>query len=204
MHDCRDWHLGNSQRTVKEDNDKRQRHLNEQGEFLPRHPDVSTRYFQLILPYLTCETQLNNPTFLDPLYELVALHPEHFLPTPAALTCYDPPQPTYKMYVPSPDRRLRESPGDIICAPFPPFSGPDRQPGLRLNPFLVILNAANVFHWYHQLESPSKRGLPPLPDDVMELMKQTTELSELIYWEPQIEPGSYAEIVELTSRNFSV
>jgi len=51
---------------VKEDNDKRQRHLNDQGEFLPRHFDVSARYFQFILLYLTCETQLNNPTFLDP------------------------------------------------------------------------------------------------------------------------------------------
>jgi hypothetical protein len=41
---------------VKEDNDKRQRHLNEQGAFIPRHLDVSARYFQLTLPYLTLET----------------------------------------------------------------------------------------------------------------------------------------------------
>lgn len=41
---------------VKEDNDKRQRHLDEQGAFLPRHLDVSVDYFQLTLAHLTCET----------------------------------------------------------------------------------------------------------------------------------------------------
>jgi len=41
---------------VKEDNDKRQRHLDEQGAFLPRHLDVGVDYFQLTLSYLTCET----------------------------------------------------------------------------------------------------------------------------------------------------
>jgi hypothetical protein len=133
---------------------------------------------------------------LDPKYELVALHPEHLLPVDTVLILYDPAQRTHKTYVPSPDRRLRESPGDLTCAPFPPFSGPDRQPGFRLNPFMVILNAANLFCQYYSLGSPSP--LPPLPDDVLELMKQTTELSDLIYWKPEIEPGSYAENIELS------
>jgi len=140
--------------------------------------------------------QLDNPTFLDPQYELVALHPEHLLPVDTVLIRYDPAQRTHKTYVPSSDRRLRESPGDLTCAPFPPFSGPDRKPGFRLNPFLIILNAANLFCQYYRLGSPSP--LPPLPDDVLELMKQTTELSDLIYWKPEIEPGSYAENIELS------
>jgi hypothetical protein len=41
---------------VKEDNDNRQRHLDEQGVFLPRHLDVGADYIQLTLAYLTCET----------------------------------------------------------------------------------------------------------------------------------------------------
>ena len=127
--------------------------------------------------------QLNNPTFLDPQYELVALHPERFLPAKSVLARYNPArQATHQTYVPSPDRRLRESPGDLTCAPFPPFSGPDRQPGSRLNPFLVILNARALFVCY--FNSPSPRQ--PLPIDVLELMNETAELADLIYWEPGV------------------
>jgi len=128
--------------------------------------------------------QLNNPTFLDPKYELVALHPERLLPAKSVLVRYDPARPaTHQTYVPSPDRRLCESPGDLTCAPFPPFSGPeDRQPGSRLNLFLVILNATASFMSY--FNSPSPRQ--PLPIDVLKLMSETVELVDLIYWKPGV------------------
>ena len=38
-----------------------------------------------------------------------------------------------------------------------------------------------------------------MPDDAVELMNKTTELSDLIYWKPLIELGSDAENIELTS-----
>jgi hypothetical protein len=40
--------------------------------------------------------------------------------------------------------------------------------------------------------------MPPLPVDVVEVMKQTTELFDLVYWKPSIEPGSDAENIELS------
>jgi len=127
-------------------------------------------------------SQLNNPTFLDPQYELVALYPRHFLSDNTFLVLYDPTQGGSKIYVPSPDDRLGESPGDLTCTPFPPFSGPDRQPGSQLNPFLVILRAAISFGYY----DPSQ----PLPLDVLQLMKETTELSSLILWKPEVRNGA--------------
>ena len=114
------------------------------------------------------------------------------------LICYDPERLSHKTYVPSPDRRLRESPGDLTCAPFPSFSGPVRQPGAELNPFSVAINAEIKFRRYDRLDPPSH----PLPDDVLELMKQTEELVELIYWEPEVKPGSYAEQIAMTREAF--
>ena len=121
--------------------------------------------------------QLNNPSFLDPMYELVALIPENFLPAKKVLLRYDPEQGSPRIYVPSPDHRLRESPGNLTCPQFPPFSGPTRQPDTHLNPFLVILSGESLFRTYFDFPSP-----PPLPNDVLELMKATIELVDLIYW----------------------
>jgi hypothetical protein len=134
--------------------------------------------------------QFNNPSLSNPQYELVVLHPEHFLPGGNVLILYDPEQLSHKAYVPSPDRRLREFPGDLSCARFPSFSGPDRPPGLALKPLSVVINADIRFRRYRRLAPPSQ----PLPDDVLELMKQTEKLVELIYWEPEVKPGSYAEM----------
>ena len=121
--------------------------------------------------------QLNNPSFLNPKYELVALRPEHFLPAPTVLLRYDLTQGSHKAYVPSPDRRLRESPGDLTC---PPFSGPSRQPDAQLNPFLVILDADKTFRRYFNSAPPRQ----PLPRDVLQLMKDTMELVDMICWKP--------------------
>ncbi|KAF8957602.1 hypothetical protein BDZ97DRAFT_1924481 [Flammula alnicola] len=161
---------------LKVDNNARQLHLDQRGVKIQRRLDFS------------------NPSFLNPRYELVVLHPEHFLPVGSVLTCYDPAQIGHKTYVPSPYRRLRESPGDLARPPFPPFSGPNRRPGAELNPFLVIINAEIKFRRYHRLQPPSQS----LPEDVLELIKQTEELVELIYWEPEVKPGSYAEQIEMT------
>jgi len=49
------------------------------------------------------------PCFANPQYELVALHPEHFLPNGFPLTVYDHETGTYKNYVAARDRCLRET-----------------------------------------------------------------------------------------------
>ncbi|CAA7269270.1 unnamed protein product [Cyclocybe aegerita] len=58
---------------------------------------------------------LTHPSFLNPQYELVVLHPEHFLPAGSVLTCYDPVLASHKTYTPSPDRRF------LVTSPNPPF-----------------------------------------------------------------------------------
>ena len=113
------------------------------------------------------------------MYELVALFPENFLPAKKVLLRYDPEQGSPRIYVPSPDHRLRESPGDLTCPQLPPFSGPTRQPDAQLNPFLVILSTESLFRIYLDSTSPQL-----LPNDVLELMKATIELVDLIYWKP--------------------
>jgi len=121
--------------------------------------------------------QLSNPSFLDPKYELVVLVPED---AKNVLLHYDPAQGGPKIYVPSPDHRLRESPGDLTCPQFPSFSGPTRQPDAKLNPFLVILYAEIMF------QSCFDFPLPKIfPNDVLELMKETIEVVDLIYWKPR-------------------
>ncbi|KAF8799475.1 hypothetical protein BYT27DRAFT_7217715 [Phlegmacium glaucopus] len=139
------------------------------------------------------QLHLGHPVLMDPQFELVALHPEHFLPGGAFLTIFNRDAGTYKTYVPSVDRRLCETPGDVSCPTPPPFSGPQRNHFSRLNPFFVILNAEIKFRRYYrqaEVECPPI----PLPDDILELMKLTTEVVELIYWEPEIRPGTEGEL----------
>jgi len=118
-------------------------------------------------------------------FELVALHPEHFLPGGSVLTVYDYASQTRKTYLPSTDRRLRESP-DPASPLLPSFPAPSRILAARLNPFFAIINAEIKFRRYLRMDPPAI----PLPDDVHELMRMSKELVDLIYWVPTATPGS--------------
>ncbi|KAF9512295.1 hypothetical protein BS47DRAFT_1372848 [Hydnum rufescens UP504] len=135
--------------------------------------------------------------FTNPEYELVALHPEHFLPNGSLLTVYDPATATPKHYVPACDRCLRES-CDPRSAPFPPFHHSMTRPcAFRSNVFLIILNAEIKFHRYFKMieEHPPPT---PLPDDVLDLMHRTIELVNLLYWVPVPVEGSQGEAIYLS------
>jgi hypothetical protein len=133
------------------------------------------------------------PQFSNPEYELVSLHPEHFLPHGAILPIYDPATRTWKNYVAPCDRRLRESvEPDSAC--LPPFRRDlqNRHQTDRVNIFLVAINAEIKFRRYFKM---IKQDPPttPLPDDVLALMRRVIELIELIYWEPAPTKGSAGE-----------
>ena len=138
--------------------------------------------------------QLVTPPVINARYELVALHPNHLLPNGNVLTLYDRAngQVSFKTYVASPDHTLRESPGTDDTFPrFPSFAlDPNRPADQLLNPFLVILNAEIKFRRYRLLlNSPV-----PLPADVMELIRKTVTLVELIYWQPSVRPNTDAAL----------
>ncbi|KIL65244.1 hypothetical protein M378DRAFT_534927 [Amanita muscaria Koide BX008] len=118
---------------VRSDNDRRQKAMNASGVKLPR--------------------SLNS--FTDPEYELVVLHPEHLLPGGGVLTIYNRANNTYKQYVVSDDRCLRES-VDPNSARLPPFRHDTQQrdgAGLvrGVNIFLVALNAEIKFRRYSRM-----------------------------------------------------
>ena len=114
-------------------------------------------------------------------YELVMLHPEHFLPNGNDLTVFHRTngQLDKKSYVVGPDRTLRESPRNEDSARLPAFSFDPRTDDLPLNPFLVILNADIKFRRY--LRRTQSRQLAA---DVTTLIEKTLELIDLIYWRP--------------------
>ena len=96
------------------------------------------------------------------------------------LTVYDTSTATYKHYVTATDRCLRESP-DPSSPRLPPFhhASEDRSQPERLNVFLVIINAEIKFRRYFemiQLYPPTT----PLPTYVIDLMRLTMELVELL------------------------
>jgi hypothetical protein len=122
--------------------------------------------------------------YTDPEYELVALHPEHFLPNGSPLVVYDPVTQGHKLYVVARDRCLRQS-VDPNSDPFPPFHHHAKARGEYLDPnvFLVALNADIKFRRY--LKMGCTRPPPtPLPDHVLALMHRTIELVDLLYWWP--------------------
>jgi len=126
-------------------------------------------------------------SFITPEYELVAIHPEHFLPRGSVFMVYDPSTQTHRHYVAATDRRLRES-LDPNSPPLPPFHVSDdhRHPFDRLNVFLVVLNAEIKFRRYLGMAPPPI----PLPVDVLHLMQRTIDLVDLLYWEPVPKKGS--------------
>jgi hypothetical protein len=138
--------------------------------FVSQTPAFINHYEQFSLPCIT-----------DPEFELVALHPEHFLPGGAVLTIYGPGRGNCKDYVVAHDRCLRESP-DPGSARLPSFcsTNSSRSKIGQLNVFLVILNADMKFRKYFELPPPAM----PLPTNVLNLMCRTMELVDLLYWRP--------------------
>ncbi|KIM84707.1 hypothetical protein PILCRDRAFT_393899 [Piloderma croceum F 1598] len=132
------------------------------------------------------------PSFTNPEYELVALHPEHFLPLGNMLTVYDPGTAIYKHYVVATDRYIRESPHPSSPR-LPAFHhvSEDRDPMDRLNVFLVIINAEIKFRRYFAMVQPTT----PLPVDVINLMHRTINLVDLLYWQPAPKKGSRVAMV---------
>ena len=118
------------------------------------------------------------------------MHPEHFLPRGAILPVYDHATRTRKHYVPSRDRRLRES-IEPDSARLPPFRHDFQNRGKdeNLSIFLVALNAEIKFRRYLKMiqEYPPTT---PLPDDVLALMHRVIELVDLLYWAPVPTKGS--------------
>jgi hypothetical protein len=142
-------------------------------------------------------TQFDSSSFTDPEYELVAIHPEHFLPYGNVLPVFhSATSTTPTMYVSASDRRLRESPGELDNRCLPTFHhvAESRNKYNRLNVFLVILNAEIKFHRYLRM---IKQNPPttPLPDDVLDLMHLAVELVDLLYWKPMPTKGSPGEAV---------
>ena len=132
--------------------------------------------------------QFDCPPFSDAQYEMVLLHPEHFLPCGTSITFFSKSEPhdhlsrlSSKNYVVGYDRTLREAPGTAGCSRLPSFSFDAVRTTYPLNPFLAILNAAIHFRRYRRM------GLPHLTPDVENLIDLTIELVELIYWVPDAE-----------------
>jgi len=125
-------------------------------------------------------------SFRNPKYELVALYPEHFLPSGRTLAVFDPTTSTTKTYVPSRDRMLREAqdPSSLQLPSFYFTRGPDE---LDLNPFLVVLCAGIKFRRFIR-DIEASPPLRPLPHGVMQLVNKTIELVDLLYHE--IKPRS--------------
>jgi hypothetical protein len=139
------------------------------------------------------------PCFTNPQYELIALHPEHFLPYGCPFIVYDRGTRRYKSYVVATDMCLRES-VDPGSPPFPPFYpyAPDRELRLRPNVYLVALNAEIKCRRYFAMISTSPPQIP-LPDHVLSLMRRTMQLVELLYWRPTPMKGSERESVYAAS-----
>jgi hypothetical protein len=88
---------------------------------------------------------------------------------------------SYKHYVAATDRYLRESP-DPSSPRLPAFHhvSENRVPVHRLNVFLVVINADIKFRRYFEMDPPTK----PLPADIINLMRRTMHLVDLLYWKP--------------------
>ncbi|KDR80411.1 hypothetical protein GALMADRAFT_242836 [Galerina marginata CBS 339.88] len=122
---------------------------------------------------------------MDAMYELVLLHPRHYLQKKgSALTVFTElgADLSGKMYVVSPDGALREGP-DNSSPRLPAFaSNRARLPEDALNPFLVVLNAEIAFRRFKKRPHPlcaelvNKIYFQPLVD-VLEQRRKETRLA---------------------------
>ncbi|KAF9557061.1 hypothetical protein CPC08DRAFT_820108 [Agrocybe pediades] len=121
--------------------------------------------------------------FTDAMYELVLLHPHHFLPKKGnALTVFTEHGSNLsgKMYVVSPDGALRED-SDNIKPRIPAFSSNrTREEKDMLNPFLVVINAEIAFRRLRE------EVLSTLCEDYKILIALTIELAAKIYFRPLV------------------
>ena len=85
------------------------------------------------------------------------------------------------------DRHLSESP-DPSSPRLPPFHhvSEAHDPIDRLNVFLVVINAEIKFRCYFEMVQPTS----PLPADIINLMRRTMDLVDLLYWKPVPKKGS--------------
>ena len=139
--------------------------------------------------------QFSLPSVANPEYELIALHPEHFLPLGTPLTVYNPRDKSYKNYIVATDRSLRESP-DPYSPRLPPFRHNTDGRGVaeRINIFLIILNADIKFQRYFEMIRLDPPPMP-LPEDVANLMYRTADFIDLLYWRPVPTKGSKGEAI---------
>ncbi len=194
---------------VKVDNNRRQQDMDETGHVVPRMLNVNTLLISACqsVTLISYMTQFGSSSFTNPEYELVAIHPEHFLPCGNVLPvfCSATSTSTPTIYISARDRRLRESPSPDSprLSTFRHVTG-SRIGFHRLNVFLVIMNAEIKFHRYLRMISQNP-PTTPLPDDVLDLMYLTVELVDLIYWRPVPTKGSqgevFAEMIKRRQRN---
>jgi len=119
------------------------------------------------------------------------------LPHGAALPVYNPATRTWKNYVASRDRRLRES-AEPDSAQLPPFRHPRSHfHGHDVNIFLVTINAQIKIRRYFRMIQQDP-PTTPLPYDVLALMSHIMELVELLFWEPAPAKGSNGEAIQLS------
>ena len=126
--------------------------------------------------------QLQSSPFSNAQYELVVLHPEHFLLKGSSLTFYSHVnnQLLRPNYVVGHDRMLRQSPGTMDSPCFLAFCFDVNRSSLSLNDFLVLLNAKIKLQCYRRMGT-----MPALPEDIKKLMDKTIKLVDLIYWKPE-------------------
>jgi hypothetical protein len=139
-------------------------------------------------------TQFNSSSFTNPEYELIAIHPEHFLPYGNVLPVFHSGSSTPTIYVLARDRCLCKSPEpDSPCLPTFRHVTERSSTIEHINIFLVILNAEIKFHRYLCMISQNP-PTTPLPADVLNLMHLTVELVNLLYWIPVPTKGSQGEV----------
>ncbi|KAJ3502972.1 hypothetical protein NLJ89_g8640 [Agrocybe chaxingu] len=137
-----------------------------------------TRYFKI-----------EKEPFSNAEYEMVVLHPDHFLPIGSTLAMHtqDPNNPARlvgKLYMASADGALRETSNDHSPR-FPAFRPTCRLEQKHcLNPFLVVLNAAMAFRRY--MKTTFQRPAP-LCTDYRDLVDLTLALADKIYHKPVIQ-----------------
>ena len=142
------------------------------------------------MPLISYGTQFDFSSFTNSEYELVAIHPEHFLPHGSMLSVLHSESSTPTIYVSARDQHLCKSlSSDSSSLPAFHHIAKRSNSYKNLNVFLVILNAEIKFHWYlHIIDQ--KPPTTPLPADVLNLIHLTIELVHLLYWNPVPTKGS--------------
>ncbi|KAJ2919619.1 hypothetical protein MD484_g797, partial [Candolleomyces efflorescens] len=133
--------------------------------------------------------------FENTTYELIILHPTHFLPRQTVLPVYSETDGTPTLYQVAPDGVLRQSPATVESPRLPPFSFNSRYRGGKfdsLNPLLVAMAAQIKFRRYE------RSGWPPLEEHTRLLMDRTAALVAAIYWKPALRVHSTTRISHAT------